>query len=202
MNFEELINNARKVKAPNLTEGKMSRESGSENDKSIVDQLKAVDFKTRRGIRFIQITYVFLILFLICFLVAAVNSSVKIGVGLIAIAFLLVVFVQQLRYWRYNYSYSSNSIKEFLNKAKNRMRVFTSRTWFVIPIWVLIDVGLCLIINEIFPFPKYNLLIIMLLQVFLLLAIILDFYSAYLFWKKEHKPVIVEIEKMLEEIEN
>ena len=202
MNFEELINNARKVKAPDLTEGKMSRESGSKNEKSIVDQLKAVDFKTRRGIRFIQITYAFMILFLICFLIAALNSSVKVGIGLIAIAFLLVIFEQQLRYWKYNYSYCNSSIKEFLNKAKNRMRVFTSRTWFVIPIWVLIDVGLCLIINEIFPFPQYILLTIMLLQVFLLLAIILDFYSAYLFWKKEHKPVIVEIEKMLKEIEN
>jgi len=197
MKFEELSKKAQEIKAPDIEKNTTK----SNQIDAIIYKLKSVDSKTNRGIRLVQIAYIFLILFLICFMITVASSSMKTGIGLIAIAFLIVIFIQQLRYWKYNYSYANSTVMESLNKAKNRMKVFTPRTWLVIPVWVLIDAGLCIIIKEIFPLPEYLPLTIMLLQVILLLAIVLDFYSAYLVWKKEHKPVIIEIDKMLKELE-
>ncbi|MBT3385046.1 MAG: hypothetical protein HN778_11245 [Prolixibacteraceae bacterium] len=203
MNFEELLNKSKNVIAPDLEIKNAGDASQSSKDKkSIIEQLKWVDSKTRVGIRLIQIIYSFLILILLCLLLFLANFEIKLGIGFISVAFLLVIFVQQLRYLKYNYLYVSSPITVFLNDAKKRMRVFTPRTWLVIPIWIFIDIGICFIINEIFPFPRYIFLTLMLLQVVLLLAVVLDFYSAYLVWKKEHKPVILEINRMLEEIEN
>ena len=202
MDFEGLVKKAKNVKAPDLNMESSGTIPVGSKDKTIIGQLKLVDAKTRWGIQAIQFLYVLLILILLNVLFFSHNSEIQMGIGFILAAFLFVIIVQQLRYMKYNYSYSDSPIKKFLNDAKKRMRVFTPRTWLVIPIWIFIDVGLCFIIKEIFPFPQYISLIIMLLQVFLLLAIVLDFYSAYLFWKKEYKPVITEIDKMLEEIEN
>lgn len=199
MDFEELLDGAKKVKAPVFFE---NTDLDTKEKQSIVNQLKSVDKKTRRGIRLIQVTYVFLILFILSFLLIAENLFVKSGIVLIAFAFLMVIFVQQLRFRKYNYCYTSVSVISFLKDAKKRMRVFTSRTWFVIPIWVFIDLGLCFIISQVFPFPRYTVFTIAVLQVVLLLAIVLDFYSAYVVWKRQQKPVLIEIDKMLEENEN
>ena len=197
MKFDELSKKAQEIKAPGIEKNTIK----SNQTDAIIYKLKSVDSKTRRGIRIIQIVYVFFILFLICFMITVASLSLKTGIGLIAIAFLIVIFIQQLRYWKYNYSYANSPVMEFLNKAKKRMKVFTPRTWIVIPVWGLLDAGLCIIIKEIFPLPQYLPLTILLLQVILLLAIVLDFYSAYLVWKKEHKPVITEIDKMLKELQ-
>jgi len=199
MDFEELLNGAKKVKAPAFFE---NTDFDTKEKQSIVNQLKSVDKKTRRGIRLIQVTYVFLTLFLLSFLIIAENLFVKSGIVLIAIAFLMVILVQQLRFRKYNYCYTSVSVISFLKDAKKRMRVFTSRTWFVLPIWIFIDVGLCFIIRQVFPFPQYTVFAIVILQLVLLLAVVLDFYSAYFVWKREQEPVLNEIDKMLEEIEN
>lgn len=202
MNFEDLVNKSKSVKAPDLKAESAGEIPVDSKDKTIIGQLKLVDAKARWGIRAIQILYVFLILILLSILFFSNKSEIRLGIGFISAAFLLVIFIQQLRYVKYNYSYANSPIKEFLNDAKKRMRVFTPRTWLVIPIWIFIDIGLCFILSEIFPLRQHVSLIIILLQVILLLAIVFDFYSSYLFWKKEHQPVIAEINKMLEEIEN
>ena len=155
MNFEELLNKSKNVIAPDLEIKNAGDASQSSKDKkSIIEQLKWVDSKTRVGIRLIQIIYSFLILILLCLLLFLANFEIKLGIGFISVAFLLVIFVQQLRYLKYNYLYVSSPITVFLNDAKKRMRVFTPRTWLVIPIWIFIDIGICFIINEIFPFPR------------------------------------------------
>jgi hypothetical protein len=35
----------------------------------------------------------------------------------------------------------------------------------------------------------------------LVIVVVLDFLSAYLLWRKEHMPAVIEIDKMLGEIE-
>ena len=81
------------------------------------------------------------------------------------------------------------------------MRVFTPRTWLTIPIWVFIDIGICFIISVLLPEKQYIPHAIVSMQVILLFLIGLDFYSAYRYWKKEHYPAILEIDRMLAEIE-
>ena len=91
---------------------------------------------------------------------------------------------------------------QFLRDAKSRMKVFTKRTWIIIPIWILIDVGLCFIIAAEFPYREYIDDLIVVLQVLLIGLIALDFYVAYLAWKRDNKPVVIEIDKMIKEIES
>jgi hypothetical protein len=43
---------------------------------------------------------------------------------------------------------------------------------------------------------------VILLQAVLIILVIIDFYSAWLIWKRDHQPVIKEIDQMLDEIEN
>lgn len=202
MNFEELINLTKSVKAPELIMEKSGKLADSSKRKSIIEKLKWADARTRLGIRIIQVLYAFFIFVFISILILLKNPVIQTGIGSIIIAFLLIILIQQLRFQKYNYLYADSSVIEFLNDAKKRMRVFTPRTWLVIPIWIFIDIGLSLIISEIFPLQQLIPLLIILLQVILLLAIVFDFYSAYLFWKKEHQPVISEIENMVKEIED
>jgi len=196
MIFEELVSKTRNIKAPELD----MKDSGKLSEASLIDQLELTDARTRWGIRAIQVLYAFFVLILLSILILSKSLEIQLGVGSVSIAFLLVILVQQLRYQKYNYLYSDKPVLEFLIDAKKRMRVFTPRTWLIIPVWIFIDIGLCLILSEIFPLKEYIVHVIILLQIFLLIAIVFDFYSAYLYWKKEHLPVIIETDKMLADI--
>lgn len=202
MNFDEIINKSKEVKAPEY-----GRQKELENQKSIkmetlLDQLKKVDYKTRNSIRVIQLLYIIMIGIATYYAATAASSQLKIGLGCITVAFILVIIVQQLRFIAYNYSYGDHTMIQFLKDAKRRMKVVTKRTWFVIPIWILIDVGLCFIIAAEFPYQVYIDDLIILIQILLLGLIALDFYVAYLAWKRDNKPVLIEIGKMIQEIES
>jgi len=116
MKFDELAKKAQETKAPDI--GKNTTESNEAD--TIIYKLKSADSKTRRGIRFIQIACLFFSLFMMCFMIVSENISIKTGIGLIIIAYLLVIFIQQLRYWKYSYSYVNSPVMEFLHKAKKR----------------------------------------------------------------------------------
>ena len=76
------------------------------------------------------------------------------------------------------------------------------RSWLALPTWLLIDVGLCLLVvaaSEHLPLPVGHFIVG--LQGLLVIAVTLDFLSEYLIWKKNHAPVVVEIDRMLGEIE-
>ena len=202
MNFEELVDKTRNIKAPDLQYKDSGKTDVHSKSKTVVEQLKWTDARTRWGIRAIQLIYVFFILILISVLVISKTTEIKLGIGLISIAFLLVIIVQQLRFQKYNYFYSDKPVLDFLVDAKKRMRVFTARTWLVIPIWVFIDVGICFILSVLLPEKQYVPHAIIVIQVILMALVGLDFYSAYLYWKKEHQPVIIEIDRMLAEMES
>jgi hypothetical protein len=82
------------------------------------------------------------------------------------------------------------------------MSLFTPRTYYVILIWLFIDIGICLILKTILEGTTLFLPAVILLQAVLIILVIIDFYSAYLFWKRDHQPVIKEIDQMLNEIAN
>ena len=119
MKFEELIDKTRNIKAPELK----IKASGKSSEASLVEQLKSADVHTRCGIRAIQSIYMFLILILIIVLILSKTTEIKLGIGFISMAFLLVILIQQLRFQKYNYSYSEKPLLEFLKDAKSRMRV-------------------------------------------------------------------------------
>jgi len=202
MKFEEVLKKAKGLKAPEIIVDQIAENQTYNNMENFIHQLKKVDLNTRRSIRILQLLYAIMSLVASYVLLFETSGRISIGLGLIILAFLLVIFVQQLRYKAYTNTYTNNPVILFLKAAKKRMQVFTRRTWYVIPIWISIDIGLCFILSSLLQGTPYTLIAIMLLQIVLIFLIIIDFYTAYLIWKKEHKPIVIEIEKMLDEIEN
>ena len=202
MNFEDVFNRSRSVKAPDL---EVKSQSSNQNDKtmeSIISQLKKVDQKTKLSIRLIQLLYVFMMAIVTYYIIDLDQLMTKVGLGAIFIAFSLVILVQQLRYIAYQNNYDDGPVIKSLYDAKSRMQVFTKRTWLVIPIWILIDFGVSLIIWEEFPNRRYADDLIIIMQLILIALIALDFYVAYIAWKRDQKPVLDEIDKMIDEIES
>jgi len=202
MKYEDIINKSKKVKAPDL-----SHQAGAVNQKhhkmgSILDLLKKIDSKTRFGIRVIQSIYIAMILIALAYIIQSSNLYINLGIGFIAVAFALVIFVQQLRYKVYTNTYTNNPVIKYLHNAKKRMRVFTPRTYYVILIWLFIDLGICLILSSILEDAAFFLSTILLVQATIIILVVIDFYVAYLLWKRDYKPVIQKIDKMIEEIED
>jgi membrane protein YdbS with pleckstrin-like domain len=201
MKYDDMVNRAKKVKAPILG-GKGENSMRSEASDAMTTMLKRVDSRTRFSIRILQGVIVFLTAIAFACVIVFENNLVQAGFGLIAAAFALIVFVQQLRYRVYNEVYEGAPMLEYLYRAKKRMRVFTVRTWLALPVWILIDAGICLFIfsaADHFDFPAMY--VVLALQVLLVFVVALDFWVDYLIWKKEHEPAVIEINRMLEEIE-
>ena len=200
MKYEEVFKRSREVKAPNLDIKTSSVKKKHKAMDSIVSQLKQVDRRTRISIRLLQVLYGFMIATLSYYIAVQDDSMVKAGLGSILAAFILVIWVQQLRYNAYQYDYNDSPVLESLLDARSRMQVFTNRTWLVIPIWILIDVGICLLIANLLPDKDYIDDVIISIQFVLIGLIAIDFYVAYRIWKRDNEPVLMEIDKMIEEL--
>jgi hypothetical protein len=201
MKYEDTVKGSREVKAPHVHAERSDTMSGSASE-TIIGMLQAVDRKTRTSIRVLQGVYGFMIFLAIGYLIANNDGMVRAALGFITLAFILVIITQQLRYRAYSQTYLDVPMVEYLRRAKKRMRVFTVRTWLAIPTWLFIDVGICLFIyNASGKFEIPVSYIILGLQVPFAILIALDFLSEYLVWKRNHKPAVVEIDRMLGEIE-
>ena len=201
MNYEDIINGSRNVKAPDLVVKNKSSNQKDKTMESIISQLKQVDRKTKFSIRLIQWLYMIMIAVVTYYIIDLDHHLIKAGLGAIFIAFCLVIVVQQLRYNAYQNDYDDRPVLKSLHDARSRMQVFTKRTWLVIPIWILIDLGISLIIWVEFPYHQYVDDIIIVFQLILLAFVALDFYVAHIAWKRDRKPVLDEIDKMIDEIE-
>lgn len=201
MKYEEVINKSKKVKAPDL-----SHETDTKNPKhnameKILALLKKTDSKTRLGIRLLQLIYTAMILVAVSYILISSDLYINLGIGSLIIAFALVIFVQQLRYRAYSINYTNNPVIKYLHEAKKRMRVFTPRTYYVILIWLFIDIGVCLILKTVLEGSTFYLSAVVLLQAILIILVIIDFYTAWFIWKRDHLPVIKEIDQMLNDFE-
>lgn len=201
MKYEEVINKSKKVKAPDLSHQAGAGTQKDRSIKNVQELLKKTDSKTRLGIRVLQLIYLAMILVAISYILVSTDLFINLGIGSIILAFAMVIFVQQLRFRAYLNNYTNNPVIEYLHQAKKRMRVFTPRTYYVILIWLFIDIGICLILNTILEGTTLYLSAVVLLQAVLIILVIIDFYSAWLIWKRDHQPVIKEIDQMLNEIE-
>ncbi len=202
MKYEEVINKSKKVKAPDLSHQADTKNQKHNPMETMLDLLKKTDSKTRLGIRVLQLIYLAMILVAISYILVSSDFFIHLGIGSLILAFALVIFVQQLRFRAYSNNYTNNPVIEYLHQAKKRMRVFTPRTYYVILIWLFIDIGICLILKTVLEGTTLYLSAVILLQAVLIILVIIDFYSAWLFWKRDHQPVIKEIDQMLNEIEN
>lgn len=201
MKYEDTVKGSRDVKAPQVHAERSDTMSGSVSE-TMIGLLKDVDRKTRTSIRVLQGVYGFMTFLAIGYIIANNDGMIRAVLGFIILAFVLVVITQQLRYRAYSETYLDVPMVEYLRRAKKRMRVFTVRTWLAIPTWLLIDVGICLFIyNASDNFEISVTHLILGLQMLLAIGIALDFLSEYLIWKKNHKPAVVEIDRMLNEIE-
>lgn len=201
MKYEELINKLKKVKAPDLrykTGAKIQKDNTME---SILNLLKKTDSKTRLGIRVLQLIYTAMILAAVSYILISPDFYINLGIGSLILAFVMVIFVQQLRFRAYSNNYTDNPVIKYLHEAKKRMSVFTPRTYYVILIWLFIDIGICLILKTVLEGTTFYLSAVILVQALLIILVIIDFYSAWLLWKRDHQPVIKEIDQLLDEIE-
>ena len=197
MKYDDVVKGSRQVKAPST-----ETNSGTTSE-TIIAELEQVDRRTRISIRALQICFMFLTLLALGFIFINDNTMTRSGVGCLILSFLVVIYMQQLRYRAYDQTYFGAPIVEYLRRAKKRMRVFTVRSWLAIPAWLLIDVGICLLIyaaSDRFAIPVSY--IILALQVPIAMAAAADFVVEYLIWRKEHKPVVAKINGLLNEIES
>jgi hypothetical protein len=201
MKYEEVINKSKKVKAPDLSQRAETKIEKSDTMENILNLLKKTDSKTRLGIRVLQLIYLAMILVAVSYILISSDLYINLGIASIIIAFALVIFVQQLRFRAYSNNYTNNPVIKYLHEAKKRMRVFTPRTYYVILIWLFIDIGVCLILKTVFESSTFYVSAVILLQALLIILVIIDFYTAYLIWKRDHQPVIIEIDKLLDDFE-
>jgi membrane protein YdbS with pleckstrin-like domain len=203
MKYEDIVEQSKRVKAPC---GKAGGETKMKDDasKSIIGMLKTVDSKTRRSIRIVQGVIGLVIPMYLVLIILASDPVVWAGLGMIIMAFCMILFIQQLRFRAYSEKYLGRPTIEYLQSANKRMRVFTVRTWLVIPTWLLIDAGICLLVYAGYDHIDINISlgrILLALQAFLVFVIGLDFFVAYLMWDRNHRPAVDEINRMLGEIE-
>ncbi len=197
MRYDDVVKGSRQVKAPST---ETQPDAASE---TIIAALEHVDRRTRISIRALQGCFLFLTLLALGFTLVNDNTMIRSGVGCLILSFLVVIYMQQLRYRAYDETYFGAPIVEYLRRAKSRMRVFTVRSWLAIPAWLLIDVGICLLIyasSDRFDIPVSY--IILALQVPIVMAAAGDFLVEYLIWRKEHKPIVTKIDGMLNDIES
>ena len=197
MNYDEVVEGSKRVKAPPL-----ETETG-ETSETIIGALKNVDRRTRVSIRVLQGIFVFMILLALGFIVVNDHTLTRSGVGFLILSFLVVIYMQQLRYRAYNETYLGAPIVKYLRRARKRMRVFTVRSWLAIPAWLLIDVGVCLLVyaaSDRFDIPVGY--VILGLQVPIVMAAAADFLVEYLIWRKEHRPMVTRIDGLLHDIES
>lgn len=201
MKYEEVINKSKKVKAPDLSQRAETKIEKSDTMENILNLLKKTDSKTRLGIRVLQLIYLAMILIAVSYILISSDLYINLGIASIIIAFALIIFVQQLRFRAYSNNYTNNPVIKYLHEAKKRMRVFTPRTYYVILIWLFIDIGICLILKTVLEGSTFYVSAVILLQALLIILVIIDFYTAYLIWKRDHQPVIIEIDKLLDDFE-
>ena len=149
MKYDEVIDGAKRVKAPLLDTGACGAGT-SEASETIISTLMEVDRRTRVSIRVLQGIFAFSILLAVGFIIVNDDIVVRTGVGFLILSFALVIHMQQLRHRAYNETYVGRPMIEYLQRAKIRMRVFTVRSWLAIPAWLAIDVGVCLLIYAVY----------------------------------------------------
>ncbi len=197
MNYDDVVEGSKRVKAPPL---------GTETDEAsetIIRALKNVDRRARISIRALQGIFAFMILLALGFIVVNDDTLTRLGVGFLTLSFLVVIYMQQLRYKAYNETYLGAPTVKYLRRARKRMRVFTVRSWLAIPAWLLIDMGVCLLVyaaSDRFDIPVEY--VILGLQVPIVTAAAADFLVEYLIWRKEHRPIVTRIDGLLHEIES
>jgi len=202
MNYDEVIGGSKRVKAPPL-ESKAGGAGTGEGSESIINALKDVDRRTRVSIRVVQGIFAFLILLGVGFIFVNDDAVMRSAVGFLIVSFLLVIYMQHLRYKAYNETYINRPMIEHLHRARQRMRVFTVRSWLAIPAWLAIDAGLCLLIYAASDRVDLPVGYIMLaVQVPIVAAAAADFLVEYLIWKKEHQPTLARIDSILHDIES
>jgi len=201
MRYDDMVDRSKAVKAPDIGEGRIGGMNSIASE-GMVTMLKKVDGRTKLSIRVLQGVYVLMTLMAFVYTFILGDVLVRAGFGFLTVAFAMVIFLQQLRYRAYDETYEDAPMLEYLQRAKKRMRVFTVRTWFVLPIWILIDVGVCFFVAAAAERHDFSApLAIGGVQMLLLLIVALDFLTDYLVWRKEHRPAVMEIDKILKEIE-
>ena len=197
MNYDDVVKDSKQVEAPS------SETKPGAASETIIGALEYVDRRTRVSIRVLQSLFVLMTLFALGFIFVNDDTMTRSGVGCLILSFLVVIYMQQLRYRAYSETYFGAPIVEFLQRAKKRMRVFTVRSWLAIPAWLLIDMGVCLLVyaaSDRFDIPVEY--VILGLQVPIVMAAAADFLVEYLIWRKEHRPIVTRIDGLLHEIES
>jgi len=200
MKFDEIRESLKEIKAPEIDEDSFKDQPKETSMKKIVNCVRKLDRKAKFSLIGLQVVFS---LWVVWLLFSIINEGVllrQIGFATIIVGFFLGIYYKQLQLEKYHATDFDSSITDFLKRAKARLAF--SLMWHIYAIiWLLFDVGLCFLAAADYhrsPFTLFQ--CILLIQFALVLGIAFELAMAYSQWKRKRKPVIDEIDNMLNEI--
>jgi len=204
MKYDDLIKKAKRIYAPSEKTASIDDKSNTKNMKNIIDQVKAFDIKHKFTTRIIQIIFALWIVFVVSVMIKENDIRIISSMAIFAVALALGIYMKQLQlksFIKINYSCS---ISEFLKEARERTKFFCKWTLYGL-FWFLFDLGICILVSALYhkiPFGPFELFqIIIMIQIVLVIGIAVELMIAYNEWKKKHKPIIDEIDNILQEMD-
>jgi NADH:ubiquinone oxidoreductase subunit 3 (subunit A) len=200
MKFDEIRDSLNEIKAPEIDEDSFKNQTKETSIKKIVNCVRKMDRKAKFCLIGLQVVFSLWVVWLVF---SIINEGVllrQMGFATIIVGFFLGIYYKQLQLEKYHATDFDSSITDYLKRAKARLAF--SLMWHIYAIiWLLFDVGLCFLAATYYhrsPFTLFQ--CILLIQFALVLGIAFELAIAYSQWKRTRKPVIDEIDNMLNEI--
>lgn len=229
MNFEQVVENLKQVKAPDFEKELLSDDNNKSSFNSFVDKLKKTDRKDRKLIRLQQIILFitsFTILVLILIIHNIVDSemidvmTLRIGLILLYGVYLISIYMYYIKFKKYNtIDYDKNSIM-FLTDTKKRYNYFTQEKLLYIPLFFFLSTGLYFTLFPVIDMLNADMTFFFLylgelnlsvninksqlfwyIQTGIICLLSTDFFIKYLMWRISRKQIYDEVSEYLEQNE-
>ena len=201
MNFNEMKKGLEETTAPEMNTDTPEHQPKGKAVDRIIDGIRKQDRKAKFSLIGTQVAFSLWIVVLLFYVFSEGVLLRQVGFATLIVAFFLGIYRKQRQLEKYHASDFDSSMTEFLERARTRL-AFSVKWQLYAVIWLLFDVGLCLLVASvprIGPFTSSQ--IIVLVQLVFVLGISFELAMDYSRWKRNSKPVIDEIDRMLNEIE-
>lgn len=210
MKFDELIEKSKALKAPEFKKDFLSKKENESSVKSFIEILKQKDYKYKRQLNtqlYILGFTSFIILGLIMFIGKIIDLveidiyTMRLGFGFLYGCYIVSIFMFYLRSRGFKNINYDQEIIQFLGVAKKRYSYFNSNKLFYIPIIILLNLGLYFTLLPIIDLININkLTLIVNLELILVCTFVIDLILKFSIWKRNQKPIFIEISKLLGEV--
>lgn len=170
----------------------------------LIEKLRSKDADNIKLTRFVQVLYfAIIILFTVVYIInpdpELVMNRRMAGMFMVTgfTIFLIYINYYYRKYKKINYT---DSVKNVLQSAEKRYRIWHPNMLIVLIAVVLIGVGIAISLLPKFPPTWSKPLIILSFVLIILLFFSLGFYHGYKQWKKDSRPLWIAAKKLLEEL--